>query len=153
MPRMAGSKDTIIVDLDGTLALDNHRNHHLHGPNGKRDWDTYFSLCHLDAPNIPVIELCRTLFRAEFNIQILTGRNETTGVKTAQWLVDHGVPHHGIRMRGAGDRTDDHSLKIGWGNDLGGPDRVLFCVEDRKRVVRAWRLAGYTVLQCAEGDF
>ena len=52
----------IVFDLDGTLADDAHRQHHITGD--VRDWDAYFAACGDDAPIIePVMELLLTLDR------------------------------------------------------------------------------------------
>jgi len=152
MPTVAGKKDVIIVDLDGTLALDHHRVHHLHGPNGERDWDTYFSLCSQDEPNHGIIAIVDKL-RHFYEIHILTGRSESVRDDTERWLSRHGVVYSELRMRPVSEREDDHTLKIKWGGELGGLSRVLVVFEDRARVVRAWRAAGYTVCQVAPGEF
>lgn len=147
-----GTKKAIIFDLDGTLASDAHRNHHL-WPVEKRNWDAYFEACDKDAPRKEIIAIAQAFSVAGHPIHILTGRAESTLDKTVRWLCDHGVPFDSLRMRPMHDRTDDHILKPIWGSQLGGPSNILFIVEDRQRVVDAWRLLGYTVLQCAKGNF
>lgn len=146
-------KNTIIVDLDGTLALDDHRNHLLHQPDGKRDWDAYFALCGADAPNEPVIELCRAMFYRGYFIRIFTGRSDSVEDETRKWLDVHDVQFDSLTMREKSDRTDDHELKPSWAETYGGRDSILFVVEDRERVVHSWRSRGYTVFQCAPGKF
>lgn len=168
----------VICDLDGTLALDHHRHHHLNKPcdgcdgggmidhdifrrecptcKGKgivHDWDKYFAACEGDIlqPNIAV--LLEDLRDAGHKIYILTGRSDSVVEKTLLWLQRYEVIYDHLFMRAEDDRTDDHKLKIGWGAALGGPSKVLCVIEDRTRVVKAWREAGYTCLQCAQGDF
>lgn len=144
----------IICDLDGTIALDHKRNHFLHPVDGgKRDWDAYFDACHTDKPNRAVIEILHKFFLYN-TIYILSGRSHIVLEKTLTWLVDHNVPYHRLQMRAIDDRTDDHILKIGWAKlfDL-TPDNTLFVMEDRQRVVDAWRAQKFTVLQVASGNF
>lgn len=151
MSAMDRKKDRIIVDLDGTLALDHHRVHHLYGE--KRDWDSYFAECSADTPNEPVVELVRAMFARGYLIFILTGRSDSVKDKTIAWLRLHSIPYSGVRMREASDRTNDHELKPSWASELGGTDSILFVAEDRARVVAQWRSLGYTVFQVADGNF
>ena len=144
-------KEIVIVDLDGTLADDTHRRHHLY-PVEQRDWNAYFSKCAEDAPNHDVIQIIDKL-RHFYEIHILSGRSESTRDDTEKWLSRHAVTYSELLMRPMQERMDDHILKIHWGNNLGGPDRVQCVFEDRARVVAAWRDAGYTVFQVAPGDF
>jgi phosphoglycolate phosphatase-like HAD superfamily hydrolase len=145
-------RDQIIVDLDGTLALDQHRNHHLQKT--PRDWATYFSLCGEDKPNQSIIQLVRELRHAGYFIHIISGRIDTYRDTTMQWLARYKVEYDTLNMRGASNRTQDTELKLRMATEIGlRPDNVLFCLEDRARVVAAWRAEGYTCLQVAPGDF
>lgn len=150
---MGTTKDTVIVDLDGTLACDKHRNHLISGPPGTRKWDEYFSLCGGDAPRPAIIRLVRSLHDSYFRIAIFTGRCASTESVTRRWLAEHSVPYDFLRMRDLQDRTDDHILKPSWADHVGGKDRILLVLEDRKRVVSAWRNLGYDCLQVNDGDF
>lgn len=151
MYRMDPEKKLIIVDLDGTLADDTHRAHLLKDPENRR-WNEYFSLCHLDEPNYPIIQLLRNLWSAcGYDVYILSGRSDTVRQQTEEWLNRHNVPYDLLQMREAEDRTQDDKLKLGWAEQW--KDKVLFVLEDRQRVVDAWREAGYTCLQVAPGKF
>lgn len=145
----------VICDLDGTIALDNGRaKEHLHNPDKKRDWEAYFKDCPRDAPNWPVTDLLRSLQEQRVVVWILSGRSNIVRYETERWLREHQVPYTGMVMREKDDRTDDHILKIRWARELGfEPNNVWFILEDRKRVVDAWREAGYTCFEVAKGDF
>lgn len=170
-------KDTIICDLDGTIALDEARaEQYLRKPHGekcaenpkntipgyqplctcgwKRDWEGYFAACEGDEPNWPVIELLKLYWAAGYNIRLLTGRDEGTRVFTERWLGQYGVPYHSLVMRPVGERTDDHILKPILARENGWyQESVVFVLEDRQRVVDAWRSLGYTCFQVAPGNF
>lgn len=150
---MANKKDVIICDLDGTLALDDGRaERYLRGPEGKQ-WDKYFAACGEDLVNEPVKELTRRMSNW-YEIHILTGRSEDVLEPTERWLNANEVRYDSLTMRERSDRTDDHVLKPKVARDRGWTkERTLFVIEDRQRVVDAWRELGYTVLQCAPGAF
>ena len=91
----------IIFDLDGTLALDDHRKHFILGE--KKDWHSYFDACGLDEPNMPIIDTLKALYLNGHSIEIWTGRSEGTHVPSASrmvgewrcttllWLLDQGI--------------------------------------------------------------
>jgi hypothetical protein len=57
-------------------------------------------------------------------------------------------------MRPAGDYTADDVMKEGWLACRILPHyRVLFALDDRKRVADMWRRNGITCLHCDEGNF
>ena len=71
-------KNTIIFDLDGTLAIIDRRREHATKPNGKINWDEFFNPAHIafDEPNEPVIKLAQMFKEKGFKIVIFSGRNE-----------------------------------------------------------------------------
>lgn len=143
----------IIFDLDGTLALDHHRSHLLKGE--EKQWEEYFSLCHLDTPNEPVIKILNSLYVLE-PIAIWSGRSASVIDKTMEWLRTHHISwklDH-IKLRDADDRTQDDILKMRWLQELrNSGHNVTLAFEDRQRVVDAWRANGVTCLQVAPGAF
>jgi hypothetical protein len=145
-------RDIVVCDLDGTLALDEHRNHLLRGE-GPRRWDEYFALCGGDAPNHPIIQLLSILNHARKRIYIFSGRSDQVRATTVEWLDRHQIVYERLEMRRADSRTDDHVLKLQWVEALGIKDRIWLVLEDRNRVVAAWRDAGYPCLQVRPGDF
>jgi hypothetical protein len=149
-----GERNVIICDLDGTLALDHGRaEKYLRGPEGKQ-WDLYFSACDQDLPNIPVIQLLQWVPDTH-EIWIISGRSSKPEVydKTLVWLEVNNVPYDNLVMREANDRTNDFELKIRWLDEYNLRDRVLFVLEDRRRMVDAWRATGLAVFQVAPGEF
>jgi hypothetical protein len=148
------SPPVIICDLDGTLALDHVRaKEFLHHPTNPRNWDAYFAACPNDEPNLPIIALLGAMFNQGYDIWILSGRSMSVFDKTWDWLRKHNVPFDHLIMREIDDRTQDTELKLKWVEERGLKNKIRFIIEDRQRVVDAWRAAGFTVLQCAPGDF
>jgi hypothetical protein len=141
----------IICDLDGTLALCEHRLHFLRQE--PPDWDSFFLAAKSDEPNHAVIDIVNALWEyGDYKIVIFSGRSDIAGDITAKWLTKHGVCYDAIRMRKQGDYTPDNELKQQWLEEL-GVENVYFCIDDRQKVVDMWRSQGLTCLQVAEGNF
>jgi len=159
-------KRIVICDLDGTLALGEHRLHFIdpRTPQGlpdttkKQDWDSFYEACDQDDPNWPIIYMVRILEATGHKIIIVTGRSAKVGQKTMDWLKNFKVPYHGLFMRQEGDFQPDHAMKKKWYEayceaNAVRPGDVSFVLEDRTQVVKMWRELGLTCLQVANGDF
>jgi hypothetical protein len=144
-------KDVVICDLDGTLALIEHRRHFLQG---KKDWRKFFAACADDPPNLPVIEVMRGLYMHGKEIWVVSGRSSEVRQETVEWLKRHDVPYHHLVMRRAGDFSPDDVLKRHWLlNGVLPKERVMIVFDDRDKVVLMWRREGLTCAQVAPGDF
>lgn len=133
--------DAIIVDMDGTLAITDHRN----------PYDV--SNCDLDPPNKPVLE---TVLKWQLNttIIVVSGRTDDGKEKTKFWLEKYGVNYQHLYMRETGDMRKDSILKEEiFNNFIRDKYNILFILDDRQQVVDMWRSLGLTVFQVAEGDF
>jgi phosphoglycolate phosphatase-like HAD superfamily hydrolase len=145
-------KDVVIFDLDGTLALVEHRFHFIEGR--KKDWHGYFAACVLDPPNLSVVSVCQALYGAGYEIWIVSGRSDEVRKETVNWLRKHDVQYHRLVMRSAGDKRPDDFLKRQWLiNGTLPRERMLMVFDDRDKVVAMWRREGVTCAQVAPGDF
>ena len=138
----------VVFDLDGTLALNEHRQHFLDGP--KKDWDSFFDACDRDEPNRPIITVMRALMVTGHRVEIWSGRTSRVIDKTRAWLNSNGLAMVDARYRAEGDRTPDHELKASWLSRYGRPDLIF---DDRKSVVDMWRSHGIVCCQVAPGEF
>lgn len=142
----------IIVDLDGTIALNDHREHFI--KQDPPDWDAFFEACDGDSPNEPLINIMTALYYGldgSVEIIILSGRSDQVSSKTVHWLKKHRVLYHRLIMRPHGDYTPDEQLKQQMLDEYGlNPDLVL---DDRDKVVAMWRSLGIPCWQVAPGDF
>ena len=77
---MDSKSNTVIFDLDGTLADIEERRKISTKEDGKMDWDKFFdpSNINLDKPNWPVIQMARILKNSGHRIIILSGRSKAT---------------------------------------------------------------------------
>ena len=151
----------VIFDLDGTLANIEARRKLATKPTGKMDWDIFFApqLIALDSPNMPVIEMAKTLAE-KYNIAILSGRSKATKAVTKDWLDKHGVTYNVLKMRPTDNKwkfMPDDKLKKIWLDELFPGDSKkldIICVfDDRQKVVDMWRENGLTSMQVAPGNF
>ena len=152
-----GMKNTIIFDLDGTLALIDKRREVSTKPNGKLDWGKFFdpSNIKLDEPNLPVIKTAQLFSEQGFNIVILSGRSNKTETATRSWLSENKVPFNKLIMRNSETDhfTPDWVLKKNMLDENLDINDVFLVVDDRDRVVKLWRSLGLTTFQVAEGNF
>lgn len=144
-------RKALIVDLDGTIALIDHRRHFVAGP--KKQWDQFYMACVDDKPNPAVINTVRAFHKEGYLIYIFSGRSKIVQVETIRWLKIHEVPYFRLLMREANDYTPDEILKLRWLNELDLRGRVEFVMDDREKVVQMWRAQGLVCFQVAYGDF
>ena len=166
-------KNTIIFDLDGTLASIDRRREHATKPNGKINWNEFFNPAHIafDEPNEPVIKLAQMFKEKGFKIVIFSGRNDISFDRTVEWLEWNDVPFDLLVMRP--DKFKPKSWPIANGNPATPemrfmPDEILkkemlntflnidevfLVVDDRQKVVDMWRELGLNTWQVAPGNF
>jgi len=158
-------KNTLICDLDGTLALDDHRRPLIqsHG------WKAYFDACVHDTLNYPTAAFLGMWQEGHENATvILTGRCESQRAVTEAWLKHHGVHYDHLLMRPAdsydplavcedttdGKWTKDEEVKLAMIRQLDlRPENVICCLDDRDRMVVFWRELGFDCWQVRPGAF
>lgn len=141
----------IIFDLDGTLSDPSRRRHLLHGD------DRNFAAFEHEAGNDPVVEPIKRLLltlRLGNAIVLTTGRTERFRPLTAMWLALNEIPSDHLLMRRDRDGRPDHVVKREMLDQIHSMGLAPWLVvDDRNSVVKMWREAGLTCLQCNEGDF
>jgi len=160
---MKSYKDSkwVIFDLDGTLANIDKRRQISKKPNGKINFDIFYSPDNikLDQPNHSVIKMAQVLAESGHMIAIFSGRSKGTLLTTKSWLNKNNVPYHVIKMRPTSKDwmyMPDDKLKQHWLDDLfpGDMKKNIVCVfDDRNKVVDMWRKNDLTCMQVAPGDF
>lgn len=142
-----------IFDLDGTLALNQHRQHFL--LTKPRQWDAWNAACVGDEPNLPLVNVWHGLTALGHKCIIMTGRDAKVRPQTKEWLAQWCAIHVGgddLLMRPEGDRTEDVLLKRQWYEKLHHV-KIGAVFEDRTRMVEMWRGLGVPCWQVASGDF
>ena len=149
-----------IFDLDGTLALIDHRRPILKDTSLTLDqrWRKFFAACVDDVPNRAVLETM-WLLRRDSDTWIWSGRSDEVKTETLDWLSEvlhfSDVDAYPLRMRPAGNIRPDVELKMQWLAEMppGDRERLVAVFDDRSSVVQAWRGAGITCFQVADGNF
>jgi hypothetical protein len=113
------SRDALLTvvawDLDSTLADTQHRHYMI--PKIKDDdpptatWEDYSLAAAGDEPMAGTIRLMRLLAPQHRQV-IITGRSAAAFEITRDWLAMHSVPADEIRMRPAGDETENGEFKV-----------------------------------------
>lgn len=148
-------KDSVIVDVDGTLAEFNPELVKDLVLGEHKDWIPFFELMEEAQPVKEIKRLVDILKASGQSIVICSGRPAKHQNYTVRWLEKHNIPFDGIYLRA---ETDDHL-----------PDEIVksqllqkmeedgfnpwLVIDDRTAVVNFWRNAGLCCLQCAPGDF
>lgn len=147
-----------IFDVDGTLANNKHREHHLFEE--PKNWKAFFSKEHLDTPIISTKTIMNNLFETCHDITVfaVTARNKSSEQVTKDWLQKNNINYDKlIILREDGNYINDDELKTKYINSLieTGYEPVMI-FEDRKRIadaIRAMNIPNCVVYHVAEGDF
>lgn len=141
----------VIFDLDGTLAIANHR-------------DVYdASQCVSDDVNMPVAEFLYFVRecpiwpeRGPLQVIFCSGREEKFRPQTGEWLLKKALFRPGdiLLLRASGDKRNDAIIKKEiFEEHIAGKFNVLAVFDDRNRVVNMWRSIGVPCFQVRDGDY
>ncbi len=154
-------KKAIIVDLDSTLADNDHRQHYIadfYSDDGtdndvpeskKADWDSF----NAEIPNDTLNEWCYSIlslfYQQGVDILVVTGRGEDVRKTTEQWLLLNDlVPYDKMFMR---ERTDFRASVVYkrevLENEILGKYDVLFALDDDLTVCNMYYEMGIPTLK------
>ena len=152
-----------VVDIDSTLANNEHRAVHLtfdeHGKIPQESWDLFLrtDLMVLDEPQAHAREVLDYMRGHGYEVIFLTGRNAKLREVTEYWLTQHmgwDSEHEPLLMRGL-DKVDVPASKLKehifleYVNTHSLSDACFMFFEDDKHVLSVWRKYGL-VFQCPE---
>ena len=161
-------QQTIVFDIDGTLANNEHRLHFL--VEETKDWESFYQNMGHDSPIEPLRTVCGALIAmkdmvrsigadAKYDVIFCTTRPSNYRGVTIRWLKKYIIPNElnkdvVLYMRNAGDTRPDYVVK----EELLAKMRAdryepILVFEDRKSVVDMWRKNGIQCCQVAPGDF
>ena len=146
-------KQTIIFDVDGTIADVEHRRHFV--SQKPSDWKSFREQTKFDTPVQWVCDIAKRFIAQGDNVAFFSARNESersiTEAQINEWI---GKGHQGLFLRPDGDFRRDDEFKSDLANkfeEVGGKIDIVF--DDRNQVVDMWRARGTTCVQVADGDF
>lgn len=146
-----GKRD-IWWDVDGTLANNSHRRHHL--DKKPKDWKAFYETMDQDVPFEDMKWLCNHFYDQGHRNIVCTGRLSKHRDQTVDWLFEHDIRTDAIYTRADGDFRDDSVVKLDLLQQMisdGYYPTLAF--DDRDRVVTALRSVGMRVLQVEDGKF
>jgi FMN phosphatase YigB (HAD superfamily) len=142
-------KKYVIFDLDGTLI---NISSVVHLADAK-EWEE-FADATLTCPPFPeMVEYARHIQQLKtVGLIVVTAKPERLRQRTLNWLSMQGIIADELLMRPNKDFRTSAELKPGLlqqhlGDEWKG--QILFAIEDRDKVVDAWRALGIACLQCA----
>lgn len=146
----------VAFDIDGTLADNSHRLHHIQGE--KKDWKSFFAEMGDDMPIPQICDLCSFMMATGNKVIFISGRPREYGPTTQDWLARCVAPQaftKPLYMRRTGDHRQDYVVKEELlytyvVPEVGFPDLVF---DDRDQVVRMWRDNDIRCCQVADGAF
>tara|TARA_X000000368_G_scaffold352466_1_gene293303 strand:- start:693 stop:1139 length:447 start_codon:yes stop_codon:yes gene_type:complete len=146
-------KQTIIFDVDGTIADVEHRRHFV--TQRPADWKSFKEETVNDTPVEWVCDIAKRHIARGDDVAFFSARNESqrgvTETQISEWI---GDGHKGLFLRPDGDFRPDEEFKSDLADkfeEFGGKIDIVF--DDRNKVVDMWRQRGTTCVQVAEGDF
>lgn len=136
----------IIVDIDGTIADNNHRS----------PYDLY--KLYKDKPRQNVINHVNMMYDMGVEVLLTSGREEGEEqehrIGTEKWLNKHNVKYSKLIMREHKDHRKDSIVKKElFYKHIANRYNVLYVLDDRQQVVDMWRILGLECWQVSRGDF
>ena len=147
-------KDIILADIDGTIANPDKYLHLVQGK--KRDYEAFHRASEDFELNKWCYELLKGMFEQGYLVMFVSARPKAYLIETRNWLHRYfyewtqAYSIHLVREDGSSEK--DFKIKVDWLNRQGIKHRVLFAIDDRGQVARAWRREGITCLQCSSWE-
>lgn len=153
IPNQQKRKECILVDLDGTLLNNEHRQHFMQG--AKKKWGPFFDAIIHDGV-YPEVRLITNLIFAHTSIDVIcvTGRPSQYHGSTLESLHVNGCSFTALLMRAQTDNRPDAHVKLDMLKGIieQGYTPIL-CIDDRPEVVDMWRRNGVRTLACDPGPW
>lgn len=136
-------KEAIIVDIDGTLSITEHRMHHI--KKKPKKWQEFFKAMPLDPPQEWCIYLLNNINTYKI---LLTGRPDNYRKVTEEWLSKNKVSYDLLLMRKENDYRQDEIVKEEiYNQEVKGKYNVNFAIDDRSHIVEMWTKLGIDCLK------
>lgn len=146
-------KQCILVDLDGSMLNNEHRQHFMRGED--KNWAGFFEAQSRDTAYPEVRFITNLIFmQSTVEVILVTGRPSQHHGVTLQTLSDENVNYSALIMRAQTDNRPDVEVKLDMLEGIRHQGfKPMFCIDDRPEVVGMWRSQGIPVLQCDPRDW
>lgn len=141
-------RKTVLVDIDGTIADGEHRQHWVRTK--PKNWAAYNKTMSEDLPIYQTITVINSLSASGHPIIICSGREEVYRDATEYWLNQHNVPYKKLMMRPEKDYRDDCTIKSEMLDKILETEDVMCVFDDRPKVTRMWVERGIFVFRCQQ---
>lgn len=144
-----GLPDTIMVDIDGTLAHMTKQGRLRFGQNAPYSWK------HVGEDDVDdTLRKLLQVLDTKYKIIVMSGRDSICRTETEDWLHDNNIYFDELYMRKQGDSRKDNLVKLDLFNEfIRGKYNVGVVFDDRDQVVQMWRALGLKCYQVNDGDF
>ena len=146
----------VIFDIDGVLADNRHRLHHITPPH--HDWDAFYATISEDSPIMPMVQLLEHLHANGTRVAIITGRPQRYELPTRKWLHRFiavsiaQIESLPMYMRPNDNNQQDYSLKASIIDHHLGAHNIIMAFEDSPRCVEMYRRMGIWCLAAPYHD-
>lgn len=143
--------NSVIFDIDGTLADCEHRRHFI--ATKPKNWPAFFKAMHKDTVIENIAIYARHYYEnTELKVIIVTARPNDYSDITIKWLSENNIKFDEIFFRSEKDSRDDAIVKAEILEKIRekgyNPIRVY---DDRPKVIRMWKQKGLEVIDCGKG--
>ena len=139
-------KKAIIVDIDGTIADNNHRTHLIEGK--KKDWEQFFEKMVDDKPIEENIHLIRKSFNQGLNLLIVSGRYERHECLTRLWLDKYlGIDEYLLFQRSNKDYRNSIVLKKEILINIKKNFDIKAVMENDKKIIKMYKEQGLNCIK------
>lgn len=134
MDYLKGQK-VLCCDIDGTIADITHRLQYARGET--KNWDTFFSLIHLDTPRWEVLKrVYEIVDEHKAKLIFVSARPETYRAQTQLWMQAYGIEGYELLiMREANDKRPDTEVKTEIYNRYLKNLDIVAVFDDRPQVI------------------
>lgn len=133
--------DSIIVDMDGTLADVSSIRHYVTGE--RKDFRSFHEASRFVPPRRDVEAWVRAAHVAGFGVVIVTARDERFERATRDFLIRNSLHFDALFMRPWGDTRRDTAVKADiLARVFESGFRPVFAIDDREDIASVWRSHG-----------
>lgn len=145
--------ETVIFDIDGTLADASRRQHWVSFK--PHQFDAFFADIENDPVILPVKRMITVMANAGYKLVVSTGRAEKYREGTLRWLEKNGMgfDFDDYWFRKQGDYRDDAIVKYEMLLEMRAKGyNPVYAFEDRKQVVDLWVREGIFCFDVSQGN-